>query len=37
MILPVCVANPRAVNVKAVTSLRFSQDARMYTVEQARK
>lgn len=27
LMLPVCVANPRAVNVKAVTSLRFSQDA----------
>ena len=37
LILPVCVANLRAVSVKVVTSLRFSLDAYIYIVKQARK
>lgn len=37
LISPACAANPRAVSVKVVTSLRLSHNAGIYIVEQARK
>lgn len=34
---PACAANPGAASVKVVTSLRFSHNAGIHMVEQARK